>query len=236
MKQNIFLQFFLVCAVVLASGLAARPANALSYASFFDPPDFEGTAIFDVSAGCLAADGYRYNNDPNTGCIVTWSAASVTLKDNAPVSNTTFSYDPFFLPSTTAVNFIFVQKGDLAGVNSNMIGPRIISHPNPDFTGPWWIQYDFPDPPVTILTHQPSIQNHQADHGALGLGIVNLFGGACFNLGSGQVCQADTANPSTANVEFFRRISQVPEPATLGLMLGALGGAWLARRRRKKPA
>ena len=112
-------------AVAVALGLPGGAADAVVYSSSFDPPNFEGTATFDVSPGCLnAGSGYQANGGPS-GCTITWLSATVTFND--PLAPTTFSYVPGFLPSTIDVNRIWVMGGALAGVDSTVIGAMALS-------------------------------------------------------------------------------------------------------------
>lgn len=211
-----------LAAFVATAGVPGGDAGAVIYSSAFDPPNFSGTATFDVSQGCLdVGTGFA---DPNTlaGCDVSWLTATVTFQD-APTL--TFDYTAF-LPDAGAVSMIWVENGDLAGVISAAIGPVEISgNSNPLFNGPWWIQFAFSPPAAATAFDGPP------SSGAFGLGVVYLYTGECAS--RDQACTRN-ANPSErADVEYFQRVTQVPEPGTLVLALGALGGAWLARRRRK---
>lgn len=214
------LRRFLACAALAAaSAVPGGNADAVVYSSAFDPPNFMGTATFDVSQACLSAgNGFQTNGGPPAGCSVTWLNATVTFQD-APTL--TFDYTAF-LPDGGAVNTIWVQNGELAGVNSDAIGPVLISgNSNPLFNGPWWIQFSF----------TPIINTDRALDGEFGLGVVHLFTGSC----RGDLCTMNDVPVETADVLNFTRV-QVPEPATLALVLGAVGGAWIARRRGKLAA
>ena len=133
----------LACAAAAAAlGLAGGAADAVVYSSTFDPPNFRGTATFDVSQACLSA-GSGFQTNGVGECTVTWLSATVTVQD-AP--GLTFDYTAF-LPDPDVVSSIWVQGGELAGVISGAIGAVIISdHSNPAFNGPWWIQYSFAPP------------------------------------------------------------------------------------------
>lgn len=205
-------------AFAAALALPAADAGAVVYSSTFDPPNFNGTATFDVSQACLDI-GTGFATPGVGGCTVTWLSATVTFQD-AP--GLTFDYTGF-LPDSTAVNSIWVDDGELGGVISDAIGAVVISgNPNPAFNGPWWIQYAFspPDADLRALDGPPL-------SGAFGLGVVYLYTGTC----DGPACFRNPDPVETANVESFTRVTQVPEPGTLILFLGAVGGAWLARRR-----
>jgi hypothetical protein len=56
-----------------------------------------------------------------------------------------------------------------------------------------------------------------------------LYTGFCEDIESLGGCEVETTSDPATNLTFTR----VPEPGTLALLLGALGGGWLARRRRK---
>lgn len=193
----------LLCTGAFAAlaGLSA-PSQAIIYNSVFDPPDFFGSATFDVSPACLAAGpGFVANSGP---CTVTWLSALVTLIDGP--NQFTFDYAPSLLPSTSLVNTIWVQAGELAGVNSDPLGPYLVlTSLDPDLNGPWWIEFMFP--PV----------------GAFGYGIVNLYTGTCADE-SGGLCMRNPDPVSVADVLGFFR---VPEPSTaLLLALAAVAMGW----------
>ncbi|HVE50477.1 MAG TPA: MYXO-CTERM sorting domain-containing protein [Casimicrobiaceae bacterium] len=208
-----------LAAVTITAALmvSAGTANAIVYSSSFDPPDFSGVATFDVAPACLLLGPGTVSNGSG-GCTVTWLTAMVTL--NQPTfTSRTFTFEPFFLPSVAAVNSIFVSGGELAGVDTSIIGPRVLfGDINPLFNGPFWLEYDF---------------SSDGGGGELGLGVVNLYGGICPGEGPGSC--AIFGPPSVANVLNFTRVTGtgtgVPEPVSAALALAALGAAWLARRR-----
>ena len=202
-------------AAAAALGLAVGDAGAqVVYGSAFDPPNFRGTATFDVSPACLSA-GNGFQTNGVGGCTVSWLSATVTFQD-APTL--TFDYTAF-LPDPGVVSMIWVQDGELAGVISGAIGAVIAGDE------PWWIQYAFAPPSDDIL----SALDGPPSSGAFGLGVVYLYTGTCGRDG----CFRNPDPVETAHVEYFRRLQVVPEPGTVALALAALGGAWWARRRRK---
>lgn len=210
-------------AAVVVLGLGLGQAGAVVYTSSFDPPNFRGTATFDVSPACLGA-GNGFQSNGVAGCSVTWIGASVTFQ-NAPTL--TFNYAGF-LPDPGVVDLIWVEDGELAGVVSDAIGAVIISgNANPTFDGPWWIQFAFAPPSdATILDGPPA-------NGLFGLGVVYLYTGICgLELG----CVRNPDPVEVAQVEFFRRVAQVAEPGSIALSLTALAVAGMARRRRKPAA
>jgi hypothetical protein len=186
----------LCAAFATVATLSATPSGAAVYSSVFDPVDFHGVATFDVSDACLAAGPGLVANAGS--CTVTWLSALVTLID-AP-NQVSFDYAPAFLPSASAVSSIFVQAGELAGVNSSVIGPALVfASPDPDLNGPWWIEFLFG--PLGEFAH----------------GIVNLYHGNCVMDVTTPICTRDPLPTSVADVESFTRLS-VPEPATLLLL------------------
>jgi len=206
-----------------ALALANGSANAVVYSSVFDPPNFSGVATFDVSDACLAGPtGFRTNNVG--GCVVTWLSATVTFTD----LGFTFDYSSL-LSDSGIVSEIWVQDGELGGIRSGALGPRIVDPPGTEFDGPWWIQYEFepPSPLITALDGPPS-------SGEFGLGVVYLYTGTCTipDFPFEPVCFRNQTPSEEAQVENFTRVAQVPEPGTLILALAGLIGAGLARRRR----
>ena len=204
-------------ALALVLGSISVPGTAATYDSGFDPSAFSGTARFNVADACLLADGFHNNAG---ACTITWLSANVTFREAPPGNRTTsFNYSNV-LPDSNAVSNIFVAGGELAGVNSAAIGPRIISgDPVPGFNGPWWIQYNFTNNQINAPVPDGS--------GLFGLGTVSLFGGFCDG-----PCFRDPKPRETANVTFFHRVSAVPEPGTLSLLLAALGFWWIGKRRK----
>lgn len=226
-ESNENLRRSLACAAVAAAlGLPAGTADAVVYSSSFDPVTFEGTATFDVNQACLDA-GPGWVDNGYDGCVVDWLSANVTLKDDPYTA--ALIYDP----PTNAVNRIWVNfaDGELGGVDSNVIGPETTGHTHPAFNGNWWIQYTFiPSPPSDFVAlAAPASLEFGEGNGLYGFGIVNLFTGpSCPSAASTECTFVDSAD-----VRGFVRVTQIPEPGTLGLILGALGGAWFARWRKK---
>jgi len=209
-----------VAAVATALGVAATPAGAVVYNSVFDPTTFSGVATFDVDEACLSI-GTGFISNGSYDCDVTWLTATVTLDDGS--STTTFDYHPAFLPSNPAVNNIYVSGSDLAGVNSDTIGPVIVPLSSPGFAGPWWIEYSF-----SLSTSDFAALNGGPGNGLFGYGIVNLW--TCTPSASTVPCGTPNTLIDTADVLSFTR---VPEPGTVALALAAAWGAWFARRRQR---
>ena len=209
-------------AFAAAAALAGGNAGAVVYSSTFDPPNFSGTATFDVSQSCLDMNpgpgpALQVGNDGDS-CTVTWLTATVTFQD-AP--GLTFNYS-HLLPDSGIVSSIWVQGGELVGVESGLLGPRISGSSDTSHTpfhGPWWIQYRFAPPSDLSEFGPPS-------SGDFGLGVVYLYTGECT-----EGCAPFSDPEETAHVETFTRVTPVPEPGSLALLLAALASACCARRR-----
>ena len=203
-------------ALALVLGSISVPATAAVYDVGYDPPDFFGTARFDVADSCLTTGGFHSND--GVSCTVIWLSANVTFREAFPGTRTTsFNYGDL-LPDPFVVSNVFVAGGELRGVNSGVIGPEIVSgDPVAIFNGPWWIQFTFSLPSTFAADAS----------GAFGLGTVSLFTGTC----RGGECSRNPTPSETADVTFIRR-STVPEPGTLSLLLAALGCGWIGKRRR----
>jgi hypothetical protein len=210
MKSSGFRRLLAGAAVAAAVAFPAVDSGAVVYSSSFDPPNFSGVATFDVADACLVTDGVKTNGVG--GCTITWLTAEVTFQD---ISHT-FDYS-HLLADSGIVSEILVSGGDLAGVRSGVLGPAFVSGFGSPYDGPWWIQYDHP-----ALGSSDFIGVMQE-----GLGVVHLFTGDC----EGEFCDRNDTPSETADVHTFTRVTAVPEPGTIALILAALTGGWWTRRR-----
>ena len=192
----------------LAAGaivIFAAPASAVHYTSGFEPLSFFGTGLFQFDDSCLTANG---GNGTYTGAQCNVSLLSVTASLNntdPPVGTGQLDFAPV-LPDSGDIIDIIISNGTLVGVNTDPIGFVFPSPCTGDVCGtPWWIEWDsFSDPVNQVL----------------------LFTGSC----DGEECfRNELPSGSTFNVTFNR----VPEPGTLGLIIGGVGAAWVARRRKR---
>jgi len=111
------------------------------------------------------------------------------------------------LPSTDVDSYVVIG-GKFVGVNTGFIGGVDVGDVN------YWFQFVATFTPGSIES-PPSVHN-----------LVNLFSN-CESFGNSVSC-GDPIAIATQGVTFTR----VPEPASLALILGALGACWLARTRR----
>jgi hypothetical protein len=139
MRATPFRSWIARAAVTATFAFAATAAEAVIYFSSFDPLDFSGFATFDVSSGCLVADGVIVND--GVTCSVVWNAATVTLNNLPDPDTRAFDFSAF-LPSLTAVTSIVVLASELVGVFSTIVGPVVLAgDPTPEFNGSFSLQY-----------------------------------------------------------------------------------------------
>jgi hypothetical protein len=188
-----------VVATVLA--LLATTSQAVFYSGGFDPPDLSGTHTFELlGTSCFATDGPTSVNDGDINdCVVTLTNLSVLLDHSFSLNFSTFI--PF-----SGINSILVAGGQLAGVDTDLIGPATVGAGT--YAGNWWIRYyyffgDFTSDPVDLF------------HNCTDCAPVDTAYTVTFFLSDAN------GNP----------IDQIPEPGSLVLIAAALGAGWLARRR-----
>jgi hypothetical protein len=228
-----FSQRAAVTAVSLLLGTAAQAGlirGNLDPSSDGVIPAYNGFADFQVDDNCLVGDGWK-STDPGTGdCgVVFMQSASINLYGNTlgdTTSGTLRDTLTFGLFPESSVHGILVQAGIVLGIDSDPMGPVLSTFYTQDF----WLQFVtgcigapvdnavcFPPPPGFGSFAASDVPVSVPDPIAL-LANVNE---------SGSGLRTDTRGLT------FRA---VPEPGTMGLILGALGGGWLARRRKKKVA
>jgi hypothetical protein len=202
------LRMFLGALATAAVAIFAVPANAVVYGSGFDPLSFSGTGFFQFDNHCETDNG-GFGTYSQALCNVIFLSASVDMVETAPSGTGHLNFGP----STNIVDII-INGGLLVGVDSRLFGPA--------FTGtsctgslcngaPWWIEWQHNSPPTTLPLNE-----------------VLLFTGTC----DGPCFPATLPSGVAPIVTFTRQSDGVPEPGTLGLILGGVGAAWLARRRR----
>lgn len=191
-------------AVVAAAFAAlATTAQAVFVSGSFDPPDLSGTHTFELEGPCLDGTGQRSVNG-DTNCTVTLTRLTVLL-DNS------FSLDFSESLSFSGINSILVVDGQVAGVNSDVIGPAAGGG---DFPGPWWIQYRLDPDPVDLLRGEDCASQSPSVCTVVDTAFVVTFFASDAN-----------GNPIDGNG------NRIPEPGSLLLIVAALGAGWLARRR-----
>lgn len=184
-------------------------------------PAFTGDAVFDIPSTCFH-EGVNITGSLGCGTAMVYSAlidlymtdpaVPPAFPNDVPIGH--FSLTPI---DSWNISRIFVSGGALAGVETGQMGP------NPGTDG-WagrnfWLDFDCDDcfsDPAYIYINQPGFPEVIGD--ISNPGIVT-FGPACREVNGVPVDCVVTATP---------------EPGTLALLFGALGGGWLARRRKAK--
>jgi len=196
---------FLCAAATAACFHFASTAQAgLVYHGDFDPPLYGGTVFVDVDPGCVLGTGWIAV--PSCGPV---NITSLVVKNNPsqPADQLTFA------PPTVAgaVTGLYWLGGVLEAIDTSLISPQA-SGPT---TGAVFDGFEFA---IQFLSYQGPGGSHLGP-------VANLFN--CLDGCGSRVPVGDLPATQQAFV-------QVPEPASLGLVLGALGAGWLARRRKAK--
>jgi hypothetical protein len=180
-------------------------ANAAFYSSNFDPPgplSFAGTALFQIDDACLGAgnDGFH----TAASCNLALLSATLSMTDTNSLDTGNLNFAPV-LPNTADLIDLLISGGELAGVNSDLIGFVFAAPCTGTLCGvPWWIQW-----------------------GTTPVDPVFLYTGNC----DGPACFPNDGFSGVAENVSFTRVNLAPEPGTMGLLIAALGVGWLVRRR-----
>lgn len=195
-----------ICAAAAAACfyVAGSAQAGLVYQGDFDPPLYGGTVFVDVDPLCVLGTGWI---SASCGTIDILSLV-VNNHPSQPVDQLTFA------PPTisNAVTGLYWLGGVLSAIDTILISPQVSGPTTGDlFTGSEYA--------IQFVSNQAPNGNPQLAPVTVlfecldGCGILDPVGGI--------------RNPATQQ-PFVR----VPEPGSLALMLGALGAAWLARRRK----
>ena len=210
-------------AVAAALGVLGTPASAAPYRGSFDPTDFAGEYEINVSAACLLSDGWHANTGICTAQLIN-AYADVTSDDVTPNFDGRLIFAPPVVGAPT-LQGIFVYGGQITSFDTDLIHHQAGSDPTAD---DWWIQFVsghecYGGPCGPIITFAPEVQ----PEGSL---FDPRFNGVYLYLNTtgSPIDRASYIGPA---VDIG---GAIPEPGTLSLLLGALGGGWLARRRRKE--
>ncbi|HEX8010768.1 MAG TPA: PEP-CTERM sorting domain-containing protein [Casimicrobiaceae bacterium] len=210
------------------AALFSASASGSFYPGHIDPggtgsvPGFTGDAVFNIPSSCFN-EGFQATNTlvGSGGCgNATVYSADIDLYSLSPADPPTpgVVLGTFSLAEIDSwpILGVYVANGALAGVDTGYMGPE--TGTGAYSSNSFWLQFvsgqcdgfgcpppgDGIDPAYISMDDITNLSNP---------GTVT-FGPAC-------------TDPTNC------RVAVVPEPGTLGLILGALGAGWLARRRRK---
>ena len=194
----------LVFAASASAGVVFRGAIDPIFGVFIPGASYTGEAFFDVAPDCLAVDA-TYTNADACG-VLTILSATITLVNGS--NSQTLDFGPNLSSPDPVIQYI-IENGTLAAVDTIDIGPQFVaSSPSIGYTGPMWLN----------LGHT----------GVAGDGLAataQLFTGDCFE---GCFPSHDPATSSNLATVTF---TQVPEPATVALLLAAMTAGWIVRRK-----
>jgi hypothetical protein len=205
------LRLFLGALATAAMAALGSPVHAGVWQGLFDPLSFSGVGFFQFDNHCETDFGGNHTYS-QAECNVIFLSASVDMIETVPPGTGHLNFGP-----STDIFDIVIVGGQLVGVDSGLFGPA--------FTGascsgslcngaPWWIQW-------------------QSGIGGLlsANDPVDLFTGTCSEIAP---CAPNQSPSATALTVIFTRLPDngAPEPGTLGLIVGGVGAAWLARRRK----
>jgi hypothetical protein len=207
-------------------------ANASFYPGHIDPggtgtvPGFIGNFVVSIDPGCLA-DGLNFTGVSGCGNASVYSA-NIDLYSPDPGDPPfpgnilgTFSLgtsDPHLLPPSTFDIFeVLAFGGQPVEISTTQMGS--VPGTGVYSSNQFWLEFffftdggiGFVDPAVIFMDFLDF--EHRSNEG------IVTFGPACQEVGG---------------VPVNCVIGATPEPGVLSLVLGALGGGWLARRRRDK--
>lgn len=203
-------------AVAAALGVAGEPAQAAPYKGIFDPIDFSGEYIVDVSPSCLAQSNGWYANTGICSASLVSAWALVDSSSPEPTYMGTLTFAPPAVSSPGQLFGLYVYGGEIDSFDTARL-PHVGADPA---TGDdWEIKFTsgmMPPPPCDLY----------CDIGGLAAAAV------IDPTQKGVYLYANRVLIDRA--DYIGRAVPVPEPGSLALLLGALGGGWLARRRRKQ--
>ena len=235
-RAKAFAALFVGLAAVLAP---VHQAGAAIFIGTFDPSfggnladlGFRGQATFDVPDACLGQTGFLVSNsDPCSNGAMFMTAATVELYRFSNPLAPTLATTSFAPPPVSLIDALFgtaplTGQPTLLGVNTPVVGPRLVNVTDllgSIYSGNLWLEFHQPAPFIGV---------------GIGLFAVDPFAAAGAYLFACDPLRNQNTSSSTctqiqsdvATVRFAR----VPEPATAGLVLLAIAGIAVVRRRRR---
>ena len=249
--SNKGLRMLMCVALAAAVGGIGTSARATVVSAKFDPVTptltFAGSVLFNLSDGCssVATPTFYYVNgfagsggSTLAGCTVNMLNATVTLTNSADKSETdTIEFPPDYLDGF-AVWGVDLEGSTVLGIDTYFIGPAFGGvKPSSPFFGPWYIEFsdslDEPSPDRFGLDPSGAITGDIINTVELCRGSIFIVfpippSSSCPSLGGTGGGSVAYLADNTYNVVG----ATVPEPGSLGLLLGALGAGWWMRRRK----
>ena len=233
-RAKAFAALFVGLAAVLAP---VHQAGAAIFIGTFDPSfggnladlGFRGQATFDVPDACLGQTGFLVSNsDPCSNGGMFMTAATVELYRFSNPLAPTLATTSFAPPPVSLIDALFgtaplTGQPTLLGVNTPVVGPRLVNVTDllgSIYSGNLWLEFHQPDPTpiLTLASVSP--------FAAAGAYLFACDPSLDQSLSSASCTQIQS---NVATVRFTR----VPEPATAGLVLLAIAGIAVVRRRRR---
>ncbi len=227
--------------VALAGGLATPTAShAAIYGGVFDPENANykwfGNHIFTVDDACLVGDGWKQVNSYDGCGSAALTGGDLTVINKQPpsgpeVSKTLqFADFPSFIPNTVGVWGVNIVGGQLVGIDTLEIGNFIFAAPESTHLGNWQLRWTSGNGGICVLYGCEVGRGHAASFGAPLATSTSSARPDVFLTNS--IAGTNSALPQGTTRFSLQRLD-VPEPATVPLVLAALGAAgWMTRRRR----
>lgn len=230
--------------IALAGGLATPTAShAAVYGGVFDPENLNykwfGNHIFVVDDACLIGDGWkRVNTDIGYGGCgsASLSGGDLTVINKQPpagpaVSKTLLFADFGFIPNTSGVWGVNIVGGQLVGVDTFEIGNFVFADPGATHLGNWQLRWTSGNGAFCILYN--SCIGQPQGVASLDAPLFDPRDGARPDVFLTNSIAATNSNLPQGTTRFSLQRLDVPEPATVPLVIAALGALALARRRRR---
>ncbi len=215
-------------ALVAAAAFAlSGAASASFYDSSFDPPFFNGTAVFEIADGCLATNGENAANSGSCSPVSMQAVPSPIVNlDDSSGHTATLNFTGF-VDDFDDMDLVAVISGKFAGIRTEAIGGFPAAGPDASFfPGFFFLRFDYIPTFSDGELLSDTLPTLSSDGGEL-VSVKNFV----------QIINCRENNPSaedcvikdtSRNVTF----TLIPEPGSLALILGGLGAGWWTRRRK----
>jgi len=213
MKSMNFRRTLVCAAVATALGVLAEPATAAPYAGRFDPVDFAGEYIINVNPACLLTSGWHANAGICAATLLSAYSDVVSSSPN-PTYTGRLTYAPPNISSSLQLFGIYVYGGQIDSFDTAPLPQTAEAPGTPDN---WFLKFTSGQMP------SPSYP-----------GFIGIEGAPPFDPTLKGVYLSVNTLGIIASAQYIGRAVDIPEPGTLSLLVGAIGGGWLARRRRKE--